>query len=42
MSTGDKSIFKYMNLYQESLTIMSGLCIPIKERGIVRFNLVRD
>ena len=42
MSTSNKSIFECMDLCQESLTIISGLYISIKGRGIVRFNLVRD
>ena len=42
MSTSNKSIFEYMNLCQESLTIVSGLCMPIRGKGIVRFDLARD
>ena len=41
MSTGDQSIFEYMDLCQGSLTIVSGLYMSIRGRGIVRFNLVR-
>lgn len=41
MSTGYKSIFEYMDPCQGSLTIASGLCMPIRGRGIVRFGLVR-
>ena len=41
MSTRDKSIFEYMDLCQGSLTIVSGLHMPIRGRGIVRFDLVR-
>ena len=41
MSTGDQSIFEYMDLCQGSLTIVSGLCMPIRGRGIVRFDLAR-
>lgn len=36
MSTGDKSIFEYMDPCQGSLTIASGLRMPIRGRGIVR------
>ena len=36
MSTRDKSIFEYMDPCQGSLTIASGLRMPIRGRGIVR------
>ena len=35
MSIRDKFIFEYMDPCQGSLTIMSGLCMPIRGRGIV-------
>ena len=41
MSTGDKSIFEYMDPCRGSLTIASGLRMPIQGRGIVRFDLAR-
>ena len=41
ISISNKSIFKYMNLCQGSLTIASELCMPIRGRGIVRFDLAR-
>ena len=41
MSTGDQSIFEYMDPCQGSLTIASGLRMPIRGRGIVRFDLAR-
>src|SRR5699024_3389261 len=39
MSTGDKSIFEYMDPCRGSLTIASGLRMPIRGRGRVRFDL---
>lgn len=35
MSTGDKSIFEYMDPCQGILTIANGIHMPIKGRGIV-------
>ena len=41
MSTGDKSIFEYMDPCQGNLTIASGVRMPIRGRGIVRFDLAK-
>ena len=41
MSTGDKSIFEYMDPCRGILTIANGVHMPIKGKGIVKFNLAK-